>query len=112
MPRIATFADIMAGHKTAEILCPRKNLLMRRLTMQPNGQIEFDCLSDVDPKLLIDPTTPVSYIPWDMDRGSMTFMHKSFGNQPLSLCTEMDIVAYPETGKRERIYPAKGGLCS
>ena len=48
--------------------------------------------------------TEITYEPWDMDRGSLTFVHPTMGK--LKICTEADILEVLDTKEQFSITPA------
>lgn len=92
-----TLANIMNGHKTAEIVCAYKGTVVRRLTV--DGEvITVDALTEKVDVLL---TTPVTYEAWMFDRGSMLF---SYAGKVGKLCTEGDIIRFAD-GSEGHVYP-------
>lgn len=81
-----TFADLLRGYVSAEILSFRNGTVVRRLIVK-GDVVTVDAITQaVDVPL----TTPITYEPWFMDRGSMLF------GQYYKLCTETDTIRFPD----------------
>ena len=94
--KVRTFADLMAGHETAEILCAVHGEVVRRLRVA-GGHVEVTPLEG--PSITVPSWTPITYEPWFMDRGSMLFQAE--GGQA-KICTEGDLVRFPD-GVEDRV---------
>ena len=88
-----TFRDLMAGHPSAEIDCLVKNALARRLTVE-GDTVVVDALAGLKAVVTLD--TDIRYEPWLMDRGSLLFSCPQLPDQDAKLCSEYDIVRYPD----------------
>ena len=103
------FSDLMRGNLTAEILCYRKGTVVRRLTV--NGDtVTVNALTQTTDVPL---TTPITYEPWWMDRGSMLFLLPATSSivrgesTPFGkLCTEGDSIRFPD-GQEFGVYPVE-----
>ncbi len=98
-----TFADLMGGHKTAEIFCLYTGKLARRLTVD-GDTVSLDALTvTVDVPL----TTVIHFEPWVFDRGNMLFYLDTPGmpsGDPLKLCGESDLIRFAD-GTEGRVEP-------
>ena len=97
--KIANFKDLMAGYKSAEIICPIKGKAMRKLTVD-GDTVHIEAGPD-EKDVSID--TPVSYDSWLFDRGSLIFGEQN----EMKLCTEGDRIRYPD-GTEDAVYPTDG----
>ena len=97
--RVQSFADLMNGHKSAEILNLLNNEVVRRLIVVGDN-VEIDALSI---KIKVPLNTTISYEPWMMDRGNMLFECKEIKGGA-KICTELDIIQFPD-GTSESITP-------
>lgn len=89
-----TFADLMNGHKGAEIRCLYSGKLVRRLTV--NGDtLRFDAMTVA---IDIPLSTPISYEPWVFDRGSLLFSVPNLpdGLKVAKLCGEHDPITFDD----------------
>lgn len=86
-----TLRDLMGGHKYAEIVCPVKNIVVRRIVV-------VDDTADVDftdgTKLGIKLDAELSYQPWFWDRGSVLVDQAEHGR--IKLCTEADRIDWDD----------------
>jgi hypothetical protein len=96
---VKTFRDLMAGHQLAEIVCPVKGTVVRRLALQGNA-LEIDA---VTVKVTVDIDDPIRFEPWVLDRGNLLFSAPGFFNA--KLCTEADTIRYAD-GSERSIHPA------
>ena len=96
--KVASFADLMKGHQSAEILNLLDGNVVRRLSVQ-GSDVLVDALTD---KVTVPLTTEIRYDAWFMDRGSMLFACPGFPEA--KICTELDIIRFPD-GTEERIEP-------
>ena len=96
--KVASFADVMGGYASAEIVCAMKGTVVRTLTATGCGTVNVECPNGESVEVSIN--TPLAYEPWFMDRGSILF------NGSLKLCTELDRVRYPD-GTEATISPAE-----
>lgn len=94
--QVSSFADLMNGRKSAEIVNPLKGNVVRRLTVV--GDQLFIFASHEYPILHYPLATPVRYEEWFMDRGSLLF------DKEYKICTEMDTIRYKD-GTQGRIFP-------
>ena len=102
--KVASFADVMGGYDSAEIICAMKGTVVRTLTKVTDGERPFNTTIHMacpnGDAVDVEPETPLVYEPWFMDRGSILF------NGSLKLCTELDRVRYPD-GTEATISPAE-----
>ena len=97
-----TFASLMNGHTSAEIRCPFRGEVVRRLTVK-GDMVEVDAMTiKVDVRL----ETIITYEPWCMDRGSLLFYSPNLPQHvPVAkLCTELDVIKF-EDGTERTIEP-------
>jgi len=85
--RVLMLNDVMGLSDSAEIVCLYKKEVVRTLTKE-GGNIHIEAGDGSSVDLPID--TLVTYKEFFMDRGSMLL-----GNG-MKLCTELDIVRYPD----------------
>jgi len=97
--KVRNFADLMAGHKTAEILCAVKLAVVRRLKVSGN-MVRIDACDG--PMIQVPLDTPISYEPWFMDRGSLLFDCQEVPSA--KICTEADLIRFPD-GSEEPVLP-------
>lgn len=98
--KISNFKDLMAGYKSAEIICIVKKEVVRELTV--NGDtVHIESGPD---KVDVPIDTPVTYEAWTLDRGNMLFS-LSDSAESLKLCTEVDKIRFPD-GTEHNVYPA------
>jgi len=85
----------MQGHGAAEIICPIRWEVVRRLTLLSDGRVGVDALTD---SVIVPLSTPITYEPWVFDRGSLMFAvpPEVVPGGQAKLCTEADIVQYPD----------------
>ena len=96
MNKTMKLKDVMGNHKSAEIRCPIRGEVVRRLTV--NGlNLHFDAITEsID--LPLD--TELFYQPWVFDRGSILFKDPQRGD--LKFCTEWDLIKF-EDGTEQRV---------
>lgn len=91
-----TFETLMAGRKSAEIVCLYKGTVVRRLTVEDN-MIEMAAASGESVKVRMG--TGIVFTPWFMDRGNFTFYVPDL-NGPngdvVKLCTEHDVIRFDD----------------
>lgn len=92
MSKSSTFRSLLNGNHRAEIVCPFKKKVVRKLATFFNDMVAIDGLEG--PVALVSLDTPISYEPWFMDRGSLLFNDPKLGT--LKLCTESDLIRYPD----------------
>jgi|TARA_R110000824_G_scaffold390511_1_gene586999 hypothetical protein len=95
--KISNFKDLMAGYKSAEIICPIKGKAMRELNVD-GDTVHIKAGPD---KKDVPIDTPVSYDSWLFDRGNLIFGKQN----EMKLCTEGDRIRYPD-GTEDAVYPA------
>ena len=96
---VRTMADLMKGHQTAEIVCPNRGIIVRKLKVV-GDQLEIDALAP--PLIQVPLSTPIKYVPWFMDRGNLIFSCAAVPEA--KLCTEADLIFWPD-GTHEPIMP-------
>lgn len=88
-----TLAEIMKGHKSAEIVCAIRGGVVRRLVVC-DSTLEIDMCGPSDREEFAAPLdTEITLRPWFMDRGDV--MLKADG-QTIKLCTEYDLIRYED----------------
>lgn len=97
-----TFADLMAGHESAEIYCLYNKDLVRHLKVV-GERVEVMPMEGDPVSVLLD--TPIVYEPWFMDRGSLLFSCRE--SKQAKICTEADLIRFPD-GVEEPIEPFLG----
>lgn len=101
-----TFETLMAGHKSAEIVCLLKGEVVRRLTVKDGGLIEVDVMTE---KVTVRMGTPIVCHPVFWDRGNMMFYIPDYGGDPNGLvgklCTEADHIRFDD-GTETHVVPA------
>lgn len=95
-PTKQTLATLMQGHATAEVVCPIKGTVVRRLTVV-GDQLEIDAITAA---ITLPLSATVYYEPWTMDRGSM-LLEQPVGDISVKLCTEFDIIRFPDGSETE-----------
>lgn len=96
--KVGSFKELMNGSEYAEIVCLYKGTVVRKLTVKGDVVVLDALTQTVD--VPID--TPISYSAFDpFDRGNMLF---DIGLGTMKLCTEQDIVRYPN-GDEFRVEP-------
>jgi len=98
--KVKSFADLMAGHAKAEILCAVKKTVVRRLKVVDGQSVRIDSMSG--PMIVIPLSTEIRYEPWFMDRGSLLFSCEEMPEA--KICTEFDLVRFPD-GTEWPIHP-------
>lgn len=88
-----TIADLMNGHQSAEIICPVRNVVVRRLVVcdktleidasGPWGREEYAAALDTEIRLQ----------PMFMDRGNVVL---SINEQLIKFCTEADQIRFED----------------
>jgi hypothetical protein len=86
-----TFETLMGGHKAAEIRCPYKGVVVRRLAVE-GDMIEVDAITV---KVSVPLASEITYEAWVLDRGSLLFSAPGFGDQA-KLCTEFDEIVFDD----------------
>lgn len=95
MPEInaLTFRHLLAGHSTAEVKCLIKGTVVRRLRVE-GDRVEVDALIV---KVWVGLDDRIDFTPWVFDRGNLNFACNVVpAGQKAKLCTEADIIAYPD----------------
>ncbi len=88
-----TLADLMNGHKAAEILCGMRGIVVRRLVVC-DGTLEIDASGPWGREEFAAPLdTAISLRPWFMDRGDVLL---TADGQTIKLCTECDLIRYED----------------
>lgn len=91
-----TFETLMAGRKSAEIVCLYKGTVVRTLTVK-GATIEMAAASGE--KVEVRMGTGITYRPWFMDRGDFQFYVPDL-NGPngdvVKLCTEHDLIRFDD----------------
>lgn len=98
---VKTFGNLMGAHQYAEIICPLKNVVVRKLSRKFD-KVLLDPM--VPPVISVDLTTKITFQPWLLDRGNLLFRHEEFPGKDLKICTEADIIRY-EDGSEYQINP-------
>ena len=91
--RVYSFAELMNGHQSAEIVCAIKKSVVRRLKVDADG-VHIDPLEG--PVIVVPMDTPIVHEPWFMDRGNMLFSCEEFPDDSAKICTELDVVRFPD----------------
>jgi hypothetical protein len=100
MPTVNTFRDFfLKGNTQVEIVCAVKGAVVRRLTLD-GSTVTIDPMQG--PTVDIEVSTPITYEPWIFDRGSLLFDCEITAPEPAKLCTELDLVRYPD-GHEEQV---------
>ena len=100
-----TFETLMAGHKSAEIVCPYKGEVVRRLTVKGDGLIDVDVMTET---VTVRMATPITCHPVFWDRGNMMFYIPDYGGPNGlvgKLCTEADLIRFDD-GTEAHVVPA------
>lgn len=87
-----TIRHLMNGASSVEIVCRIKGTVVRRLTSDGNDVI-VDAITE---QVTVPLDTRIVYEPWFMDRGSLLF-------NGMKLCTEGDIVRFPDGSVEEAL---------
>ena len=88
-----TLADLMRGHQAAEIVCPVRVTVVRRLVVC-DGTLEIDASGPWGREEFAAPLdTEISLRPWFMDRGDVVL---TIDGQMVKLCTEYDLIRYAD----------------
>lgn len=91
MLNVKTFADLMHGHDSAEILCPMQGTIVRKLARVGKNDLKIDALTEV---VTVPLNWPIRYEPWVLDRGNLLFDLPQRPN--CKICTEMDTIKFPD----------------
>jgi hypothetical protein len=100
--KVRIFADLLNGHTSAELRCLYTGSLVRKFVLSDSGDIFLDPTEG--PGLYVPASTPVYYEPWVMDRGSILFRHKQYGDTLLKLCGKGDPIRF-EDGTEDLVEP-------
>jgi hypothetical protein len=92
-----TLDEIMGGEPTAEIVCPIKGEVVRRLTRLRDPHGDWIMVDAITEQVTVPASTTVVHEPWCMDRGNMLF-------DGMKLCTELDVIRFP-SGREGRVTP-------
>lgn len=91
-----TFETLMNGRKSAEIICPYKGEVVRRLTVKGN-MIEVDVMTET---VTVRMGTPIVCHPVFWDRGNLMFYIPDYKGDPNGLvgklCTEADRIRFDD----------------
>ncbi len=88
-----TLADLMNGHKSAEIICAVRGNVVRRLIVC-DATLEIDASGPWGREEFAAPLdAAISLRPWFMDRGDVVL--KADG-QTIKLCVEYDLIRYED----------------
>jgi len=108
--KVATFRDLMAGRKQAEITCLYSGKVVRKLIVM-GDHVEINAMAP--PLVWVPLDTPIRYEPWVFDRGSLLFDGDATGEArflgaTLKICGEGDIIIYQDK-KAVPVEPAGSG---
>ena len=98
MRSMKTLADLMNGHKAAEIVCCVRGSVVRRLVVC-DDTLEIDASGPWGREEFAAPLdTPIKLRPWFMDRGDvLIIVHDgAIIKQEVKLCTEHDLIRFPD----------------
>ena len=99
--KVANFKELMSGYESAEIVCPIKNEVVRKLVVDGNT-VNIEAGSDT---VSVPIHTAVAYEPWTFDRGNLLFWEVAAADdEKLKLCTEGDKIRFPD-GTEDSLYP-------
>ena len=90
---MTTHTDFMNGHKSAEIVCAMRGIVVRRLVVC-DGTLEIDASGPwgrEDFAASLD--TAISLRPWFMDRGDVVL---TADGQTIKLCCEYALIRYED----------------
>lgn len=99
MPTVRTFRDFFTKAAEVEIVCAIRGEVVRRLKLV-DDTVTIDPMQG--PTVEIPADTEVTYQPWTFDRGSLLFACALTAPEPAKICTELDLVRYPD-GREESI---------
>ena len=86
----SNFRELM-GFNTVALIKNRHGEVVRLLRLTGNGdEIEVDALTE---KITVSGKTPIEYEPWFMDRGSLLFPGRTWGER-LKIATEGDTIEF------------------
>src|SRR5574341_2604794 len=99
MTNIETLADLMRGHKAAEIICAVRGIVIRRLVVC-DDTLEIDASGPWGREEFAAPlSTAISLRSWFMDRGDVL---TTADGQTIKLCTEHDQHGRSRSGADQR----------
>jgi len=99
-----TFETLMAGRKSAEIRCPYRGEVVRRLTVK-GDTIEIDAMTET---VEVRIRTAIVLHPVFWDRGNLMFYVPDYKGDPnglvAKLCTEADEITFDD-GTKDHVVP-------
>lgn len=94
---VKNFRNVMNGHATAEICSLLNGEVVRRLKAIGDA-LEIDALTDT---VTVNMDDNLTFMPWFMDRGNILFTHTDIPGNQGKLCTQFDIIKYPDGSEFE-----------
>ena len=83
------FRSLLNGHARAEVVNLLNGKVVRELFLHIDGTVTIESGPD---KVRVPLDTPITYEPWDLDRGSFLFSCAAFPNGKIA--TEHDFIDY------------------